>query len=464
MFPVLIPSKYNPYRHRSKALFAESPLSDIFTSSTTFTHRINILSCTLIRFPSSTANNPTKQRMAPSTRSSRALYDHFDPGPLFEFEEEHPYTDVEMTIEDIEQDDEECDVMEHDTVSNMERNRIIIAIDFGTTFSSVAYTVLPKGVSPKNVHLRKVHCIGEYPGYQVPNGQLNTRQDVPTELWYDFEDQSPPMDISYHDDDSSSSDEDDTDKGFDDDGGLRMSAAARPTTPRDTSVPQYWGFNVQHHLDMRNIPKDEARPLTRFKLNLDNTENTREVRRDNDPILATLRERNVINDDSEIYTDFLTHLLKHTKERLSKELDEKLSKELDRNMDFQFVLCVPAKWPVQACRTMQNAVEQAVQRTGFSLNAQEAVRNLFMISEPEAAAECVLAEARSDLYVRIVDVRHHYVIDFGSQCDETVVIIDAGGGTIDAVTYKCTNDEPLRLSEEVVAPDSETIPKTLPLP
>lgn len=34
-------------------------------------------------------------------------------------------------------------------------------------------------------------------------------------------------------------------------------------------------------------------------------------------------------------------------------------------------------------------------------------------------------------------------------------MVDAGGGTIDAVTYKCAHDEPLRLSEEVVAPDSK---------
>jgi hypothetical protein len=43
------------------------------------------------------------------------------------------------------------------------------------------------------------------------------------------------------------------------------------------------------------------------------------------------------------------------------------------------------------------------------------------------------------------------------QRGETVVIVDAGGGTVDAVTYKCDNDEPLRLSSEVVTPDSEYI-------
>jgi hypothetical protein len=45
---------------------------------------------------------------------------------------------------------------------------------------------------------------------------------------------------------------------------------------------------------------------------------------------------------------------------------------------------------------------------------------------------------------------------FIAQPGETVVVVDAGGGTVDAVTYDCTNVEPLRLSAEVVAPDSKS--------
>jgi hypothetical protein len=35
------------------------------------------------------------------------------------------------------------------------------------------------------------------------------------------------------------------------------------------------------------------------------------------------------------------------------------------------------------------------------------------------------------------------------------VILDAGGGTVDAVTYRITNDEPLRMAAEVVKPHSQ---------
>ena len=37
------------------------------------------------------------------------------------------------------------------------------------------------------------------------------------------------------------------------------------------------------------------------------------------------------------------------------------------------------------------------------------------------------------------------------------MILDAGGGTVDAVTYRCVNSDPVRLAEEVIAPDRESI-------
>ncbi len=36
-----------------------------------------------------------------------------------------------------------------------------------------------------------------------------------------------------------------------------------------------------------------------------------------------------------------------------------------------------------------------------------------------------------------------------------MVVLDAGGGTIDAITYQVTRSFPLRLEKEVVAPSSK---------
>jgi hypothetical protein len=48
-----------------------------------------------------------------------------------------------------------------------------------------------------------------------------------------------------------------------------------------------------------------------------------------------------------------------------------------------------------------------------------------------------------------------------AQPGETIVIVDAGGGTVDAVTYRVANSLPLRLTEEVVRPSSEFSPTKL---
>ena len=40
------------------------------------------------------------------------------------------------------------------------------------------------------------------------------------------------------------------------------------------------------------------------------------------------------------------------------------------------------------------------------------------------------------------------------QQNEIILVLDAGGGTVDAVTYQITNSYPLRLSAEVVEPGS----------
>jgi hypothetical protein len=98
------------------------------------------------------------------------------------------------------------------------------------------------------------------------------------------------------------------------------------------------------------------------------------------------------------YTHYLTHLLEHTQQQLL------ISNELHSDMPIQFVLCVPAKWPMSGCRTMQLAFEQAVNKVGLGERAERSIYNMFMISEPEAAAECILAEARSEVFVSILEV------------------------------------------------------------
>jgi hypothetical protein len=334
---------------------------------------------------------------------SRLAYDgicsHIDPGPLPDFEEEAQDVDMDTPMEDgdlwvrdagvglsngdlgLEEREQGTDIgrleentevegeraMDHDPVSNVHRERIIISIDFGTTFSSVAYVVLPAGDSPEDIDLRRVRCVDNYPGYEPVPGVIDNRHDVPTELWYD--DGSVERERQHHhllqgndDDEQQSNDEDDAsstssdgetteidESHFEDDG----AAGTQQPTACLARATQYWGYQVQHRLNTTNVHRDQARPLTRFKLNLEHKkateekQETQDLRTDMRGILKNLIKKRIISNETDIYTDYLTHLLKHTKTQLE------LYDDLRPGMLFQFVLCVPAKWPMNGCRIMQ---------------------------------------------------------------------------------------------------------------
>jgi hypothetical protein len=342
------------------------------------------------------------------------MYGHIDAGPELLYEDMQEDSDVEMTTETNNVETDSSDEMYNDPVSNIETERLVIAIDFGTTFSSVAYAQLPIGMAPEDVDLaRHVHCIGKFKGYEVPaKGLLEPPQAVPSVLWYDdgqteswrnILSNSNVHNTQCSDDDdgqdhTSSDDDDSEDQGshshFDDRNAIRRPIVERSKVPPAAFGSQRWGFDVQRHLSHLNLPREDAQPLTKFKLNLVLGEETDEVRAELRPILTSLKRKGLIDQDADIYRHFLSHLLRHTKEQLQQ------SNQLHQHTILQFVLCVPAKWPGNACQVMQTALEEAVSDIGLSRNASNDVCNLFLISEPEAAAECILAEASSEIYVR----------------------------------------------------------------
>ncbi|KAG0124762.1 hypothetical protein HOY82DRAFT_617537 [Tuber indicum] len=125
----------------------------------------------------------------------------------------------------------------------------------------------------------------------------------------------------------------------------------------------------------------------------------------------------------EITTDYLKMLYTH----LMKTLSERNIHALD-NTPIQFVLTTPAIWSHEA----QNATSQAARDAGFTSRAGD---TLTMVSEPEAAASYCLKEI------------YHERSDTCSPLEpgERVVICDAGGGTVDLITYTVEKVHP-RLS------------------
>jgi hypothetical protein len=287
--------------------------------------------------------------------------------------------------------------------------RLIIAVDFGTTFSSVAYALFDEATPRETLGLTDVKCVARYPDDRPPPGETfiwRPREDVPSELWYILpkpQTQSRPGLVNPQVTGEEPMDEDD-DAASD---ASSVLSIPRPGTedelgreqedveqePRG-SDPLFWGFGVQAQLKTVDIPKDDTRRLTRFKLMLDKeSKETEAIRTQITPILEKLKESKLIKRETDVISDYLEQLFKHTKKELQK-IDE-----YNDNIPIEFVLCVPAVWPSKARRIMQAAMGAAAQRSELGSLVNGSLDNLFILSEPEAAAACVLAEDNNDIYV-----------------------------------------------------------------
>ncbi|KAF5254023.1 hypothetical protein FANTH_1205 [Fusarium anthophilum] len=300
--------------------------------------------------------------------------------------------------------------------------RLIIAVDFGTTYSAVSYVDVPQGCPSDSVDSGSIRSIGNYPdnyndGFNHPMGM-----EVPTEVIY-------PLDRHFRDhfnlDNPEEHFENGDDAGVplpDEDGDISMLS--------DVSEEFRWGYRVH---EVWNRPSTHTnttnQPLSRFKLLLDNSEMTQTVRRDVSDTINTLKKKNIIQGPLQVIADFLTYLLEHTRSQLRRQgFDDSYEKEM--------ILCVPAIWTQKACRDMQACLAVAMKRANF-IRADlqnKSIDNLFIVSEPEAAAAHMLSTSAE------------------IKSGDCFVLLDAGGGTVDANTYRVSREEPLRLETEIVAP------------
>lgn len=60
--------------------------------------------------------------------------------------------------------------------------RFIVAVDFGTTFSSVSFVAIESQEQPQLIGGRRIRSIKNYPDDQSTNG--GQAREVPTEMWY----------------------------------------------------------------------------------------------------------------------------------------------------------------------------------------------------------------------------------------------------------------------------------------
>jgi len=113
-------------------------------------------------------------------------------------------------------------------------------------------------------------------------------------------------------------------------------------------------------------------------------------------IARNLRRSKLIQKDTDIISDYLTQLFTQTRNELQK------TPNFHDNIPIEFVLSIPAVWPSKACRIMQMAMATAAERSGLGHWENESRGGLFIVSEPESAAACVLAEHGDDIHVSFI--------------------------------------------------------------
>ncbi|EGU75188.1 hypothetical protein FOXB_14285 [Fusarium oxysporum f. sp. conglutinans Fo5176] len=281
--------------------------------------------------------------------------------------------------------------------SEPSEKRLIIAVDFGTTYSSVSYVEIPEGCPSDSVDARSICSITSYPDSLDFNANDNMLMEVPSEVIYPlnrhFREQDSlirsqeGLETASNDSEEQETHHDAPNNGvqdmdiYDDDGDTTMNV--------DVADQFHWGYRVHElwalpatHSDPSNLP------LSRFKLLLDNSPMTERVRQDLNPTLNMLKSRKVVHGPLHVIADYLTYLLDHTQSQLRQlGYEDSCPKEM--------VLCVPAIWTQQACRDMQKCLAVAMKRANFKgVDVQNnSIENLFIVSEPEAAAAHMLANS-----------------------------------------------------------------------
>ncbi|KAF3051884.1 hypothetical protein E8E11_011099 [Didymella keratinophila] len=126
----------------------------------------------------------------------------------------------------------------------------------------------------------------------------------------------------------------------------------------------------------------------------------------------------------EAVTDFLRLLWAHAVANIEKQAGE----EFVNGLSFKVVCTVPAIWRNDAISKMREAAKVA----GILETRLAGETTLSFVSEPEAAAIATFEDLKRYPNIRVGD---------------TFVVCDAGGGTVDLISYKVTQTDPMKLEE-----------------
>ena len=171
-----------------------------------------------------------------------------------------------------------------------------------------------------------------------------------------------------------------------------------------------WGFQIPDIMPRTQWMKLGLVPDTKSEISSGIAFTYKDIRRADVPYHTSLHG---------VVTDYLRSLHKHIIKMLRNKLGEAFE-----TMSLEFVITVPAMWPDKAKMDTLACAEEA----GFGKTSK-----IRIVSEPEAAAIHALRASNPH----------------GLEVGDTIVLCDAGGGTVDLITFSILELEPkMRLKEE----------------
>jgi len=163
-----------------------------------------------------------------------------------------------------------------------------------------------------------------------------------------------------------------------------------------------------------------------------------------------LKQNGVISHELDVLEDYMIQMLSQTMSQLKANYD--FNPDFD---NIEFCVSIPAAWSPTACRRMHQLVLKALKRAGFVSFEAKSVKDLYMVSESEAAAAYALKYFDQAAAVSR-QISHWTLKSSRIKVNEAVVVINAGGGTTDIVTYVVTAKGPCRV-QEIVPADGECV-------
>ncbi|KAH6665947.1 hypothetical protein B0J14DRAFT_203950 [Halenospora varia] len=134
----------------------------------------------------------------------------------------------------------------------------------------------------------------------------------------------------------------------------------------------------------------------------------------------------------EIVKDYLERCFPYVEKAIAEDLGE----ENMHRLPVDIVMTVPVSWSYRA----KDATLRAIQKAGFNKTRFPLLRDVMMVTEPEAAAVYTARFLKKEMGANFLKI------------GECFVLCDAGGGTVDVVSYKVVQLEPTIALEEVGCP------------